>query len=359
MLDIFRINYENKALYSMIPQWEFLKQGLAQNVKTSKNFYKQEIYHARSDHILMSLIFALNVSRNSDADRVYDNAQARTNQLANLMRMTSAVNRGNVFRNMFFGGNSNEIIFGHASLTSPRTITDDWKNMRPIRILRHPFTDTWGNIPDGKPQVKDGLSFFSVDIPMLALMYWCFQKEQDVVEAGGQPRHTPAQFVYAYCLANMVEDMIDHSFFNRVYALQSGAGLVEHRSLHPFSVPGYLNEIKNGAKVMLERIQNLDRRLAGRLAQMDLIFTDNALELSRLPSIAPTLQCFWALAASRSHMVTFGLQSMGDPRVKDGTNVNLIQWSMNLQKTPQVIKNNMPINAYVHVGPEVDYFMSL
>lgn len=359
MLDIFRIEYETKGLYTMIPWWDYVKQGLRKNMGIARDFYQKGVYHARSDHLLMSLIYALNIARNSTYERVYDNAYSRTVALTNLFRMTSATNRGTVIRNMFFGGNSKEVVFGHTSMISPRAIVDDWKNMKPVKVLRHPFTDTWANVPDGRPIVKDGISFFSVDIPMIATMYWCYQKEQDLVEAGGQPRGTPAQFVYAYLLANMMESMLDHSLFNRIYALQTGSGRNDSPKLHPFAVPSYDNELTNVQKIMLNRVQDLNRRISSRLDQVKLVFSDSALELSDLPGMAPTLQCFWALVAARTHMLTFALQSMDDPRRVDGTAVNLIQWSMNLQQTPRVIRNNLPIEAYVHVAPEIEYFMGL
>lgn len=359
MLDLFRIEYENHGLYNMFPMWDYVKRGLKRNMEVSKAFYQHQVYHARGDHILMSLIYALNIARNSNYDRIYDIAHARTNALGNLLRMTSSVNRGRVHTNMFFGGNSKEIIFAHTSLTSPRHIVDDWKNMKPVRVLRHPFTDTWGNVPDGRIPVKDGLSFFSVDIPMIAVMYWCFLKEQDLEEAAGKDRHTTAQFVYAYLLANMCEDMVDHSIFNRIAALQSGQGRNDAERRHPFAVPGYSSEVDTILKTMLDRVQKLDRRFAGRLDQVKLVFTDNALELSKLPAIAPTLQCYWALVAARTHMVAFGFQSMPDPVKLDQTNVNLVQWSMNLQMTPTVIRNNLPMDAYLHVAHEIAYFMGL
>lgn len=359
MLDIFRIGYETKGMYTMIPQWQFVKDGLRRNRETARNFYQQEIYQARSDHVLMTLIYTLNIARNSTAARVYDNALARSNSLAQQMKFTSALGKGQVFRNMFFGGNSKEIIFGTSSLTSPDAIVSNWRNMKPVRILRHPFTDTNGNIPDQRLIVKDGLSFFSVDIPMIAVMYWCFQKEQDMVEAGGQPRHTPAQFVYAYLLANMVEDMIDHALFNRIYCLATGTPRNDHPKTHPYAYPTFSTDVDAVMRVMWERVQETRRRLTGQLDQVKLVFAEDALELSALPSIAPTLQCYWALAACRLRMLEFGFLSMNNPRTNDATDINLIQWAMNLQKTPQVIRNNLPIDAYVHVASELEYIMGL
>lgn len=359
MLDIFRIEFETTGLSTMFPQWIFIKNGLSRNRELARSFYQQQIYHVRSEHPFMSLIFALNVARNSTASRVYDNANARMNSLCQQLKFTSAVYKGQLFRNVFFSGNSKEIIFGTSSLISPDRIVQDWKNMKPLRILRHPFTDTNGNLPDGRPVTKDGLTFVSIDIPMLAVMYWCFQTEQDMVEAEGKPRANPAQFLYAYVIANAVEDMVDHAIFNRIYCMATGTPREDHNRLHPYVFPNFSNDVDLALKVMLQRVYESNRRLTGRLDQVKLIFSENLLELSALPSIAPTLQCYWALAACRLKMLQFGFMTMGNPRTVDGTDVNLVQWSMNLQKTPQVIRNNLPIDAYVHVAHELDYVMGL
>lgn len=359
MLEIFRLNYDTEGLYQMIPQWDYIKRGIRRNREMIREFYQMGIYHARSEHILMSLIFALNIPRNSTASRVYDIARARSNSLAQQIGFVSAIGKGKIFKNVFFGGGSKEIVISSNSLTSPDKIVTDWKNMKPVRILRHPFSDLWGNIPDGRPTVKDGLSYFSVDIPMLATMYWCFQKEQDVKEEAGEPRKTPAQFVYAYCLANMVDDMIDHAIFNRYHTFATGVPRIEEKRYHPTAFPSYSEDVDRITPTMYQRVTHTGRRLTGRLNQAKLVFADSVLALSELPDIAPTLQCFWALSSCRMKMLEFGFIAMGDPRTVDPTDINLIQWSMRLQNTPLVIRNNLPIDCYVHVASELEYVMGL
>lgn len=359
MLEIFRLNYDTEGLYQMIPQWDYIKRGIRRNREVLRNFYQMGIYHAKSEHPLVSLIYALNIPRNSPASRVYDISRARSNSLSQQIGFVSAVGKGKLFRNVFFGGGSKEIIINNISLISPDRIVEDWKNMRPVRILRHPFSDLWGNVPDGRPTIKDGLSYFSVDIPMLATMYWCFQKEQDIAEENGHARATPGQFVYAYCLANMVEDMIDHAIFNRYHSIATGTPRIEERRYHPNAFPSYSQDVDNVAPTMYQRVTQTGRRLTGRLNQAKLVFSDSVLSLSELPDLAPTLQCFWALSSCRMRMLEFGFLSMGDPRTVDPTDINLIQWSMKLQNTPLVIRNNLPIDAFVHIAPELDYVMGL
>ncbi len=358
MQSLFRIEYEAPARYSMFGQWEYSRNGLSQNMDIVRKFYQDAVQHANGENILVRLVYAMSILISSTPDRVYVDTVSRTTTLARTLGLTSSVGKGSVFGNHFFS-NSKEVVIAHSSLLKVDEVAGDWKNMRPLRVLSHPFTDLWGNVPDGKANAKDNLSFFSIDIPMLAIMYLCFLKEQEMAVSGGGARKTPAQFIYAYVLANTHKDMVDVAVFNRLNALMSGIPLQDGGRLHPFTLVDYRSSVDHGLKVQLDALLRLDRRLGVVLNQTTLIFAKNLLELSELPDVAPTVQCYWALAASRMSMLAFALRTMGNPRMMDGTNVNLIQWSINLHRTPNVIRNNLPISSYMQVLPDLNYVLGL
>lgn len=358
MQSLFRIEYEANARYSVFGQWEYSRNGLSQNMDLVRKFYQQAVQHANSENILVRLVYAMSILISSTPDRVYVDTVSRTTTLARTLGLTSSVSKGSVFGNHFFS-NSKEVVIAHSSLLKVDDVAADWKNMRPLRVLSHPFTDLWGNVPDGKPNAKDSLSFFSIDIPMLAVMYLCFMKEQELVAQNGGSRKTPAQFIYAYVLANTHKDMIDIAVFNRLNALMSGIPLQDGARLHPFALTDYRSSVDGGLKVQEDALNRLHGRLGMVLNQVTLIFAKNLMELSELPQVAPTIQCYWALATSRMAMLAFALRTMKNPRMMSGTDVNLIQWSLDLHRTPNVIRNNLPLSAYVQVKPDLDYVMGL
>lgn len=342
----------------MFPQWGYSRNGLSQNMDIVRKFYQHAVQHANQENILVRLIYAMSILISSTPDRIYVDTMSRSTTLARTLGFTSSVSKGSLFGNHFFR-NSKEIVIAHSSLLNVDDVVADWKNMRPLRVLSHPFTDLWGNVPDGKVDAKNNLSFFSIDIPMLAIMYHCFMKEQELRADGGEPRKTPAQFIYAYVLANTHKDMIDIAVFNRLNAMMTGIPLNDAPRQHPFSLVDYRSSVDTGLKIQLDTLLRLDRRLGVVLNQITLIFSKNLMELSELPDVAPTVQCYWALVSSRLPMLAFALRSMKNPRMVDGTNVNLIQWSINLHKTANVIRNNLPVAQYMQILPELEYVMGL
>ena len=359
MQSLFRIEYDAPARYSMFRQWGYSRNGLSQNMGVGSKFYQQAIKHANNANILVKMLYTMSVPQNSTAERVYVDVVGRTTKIARTMGLTSSVSKGSIFTNHFFGGDSKEVVVAHSSLFNVFDVEADWKNMRPLRVLSHPFGDLWGNVPDGNPNSKGGISFFSIDIPMMAVMYHCFLKEQAMNEEAGHPRKTPAQFVYAYVLANTYRDMIDVAVFNRMNSMLTGVPLNEAPKLHPFAVVDYRSSVDVGLGDQIEALRRLNRRLGPVLHQSKLIFAEDLMELSELPDIAPTVQCYWALVSSRLPMLSFALRTMGNPSVMDRTNVNLIKWSIDLHRTPNVIRNNLPMSAYMQLLPDLDYVMGL
>ena len=359
MQSLFRIEYDAPARYSMFRQWGYSRNGISQNMDRASKFYQQAIHHANNENILVKMLYTMSIPQNSTAERVYVDVVSRTTKIARTMGLTSSVTKGSIFTNHFFGNNSKEVVLAHSSLINVFDTVADWKNMRPLRVLSHPFTDLWGNVPDGKPNSKEGISFFSIDIPMMAVMYHCFLKEQEINEQGGYPRKTPAQFVYAYVLANTYRDMIDVAVFNRMNCMLTGTPLNDSPKMHSFMQNDYRSSVDVGLGDQIDALKRLNRRLGPVLHQAKMIFAEDLAELSELPDVAPTVQCYWALVASRLPMLSFALRTMGNPRMMDGTNVNLINWSINLHRTPNVIRNNLPLTAYMHLLPELNYVLGL
>lgn len=360
MLSLFRIEREaGERVYTMVPRLEQVRRGLQQNMLAYRNFYHSLAKHAYLENVLVKLVTTLGISEHQSPEAAYTAIARKTTTLARVHGLTSSVSRGSIFNNHFFT-NSREIVIAHVGLNGGRANWADWKTMTPLRILRHPFGDLWGNVPDGRPDAKGELSIFSIDIPMLAAMYCNFLKEQAQYRLAGHTVKGVAQFVYGHVLANTFEDMIDLAVLNRMNYLVTGEPAIISPRLHSVSRPDWSADVDVTLQYQIDGLVRLRRSLPTTLKQVQLIFSADLLEFSTLPDIAPTIQCYWALTISRIKMLAMTLRIMyGMAKFPDTTNVNRIQWSINLHRTPNVVRNNLPIDAYVQVFPDLNYVNNL
>lgn len=358
MLSLFRIEYEAPGRYSMFPRWEQARGGILQNMRVHRNYYHTAVKHANAENIIVRLVNSLGIVANQPTENVYRNIVSKTNNIVRTMGLTSSVSKGSIFRNHFFR-NSAELVIGHAGISNVGGSWGDWKNMRPLRVLTHPFTDLWGNVPDGKPDAKGEVSVFSIDIPMLAAMYSCFLKEQELFVSQGYPAKTSAQFVYAYVLGNTFEDMVDLAVFNRMNCRLTGTPKNDSPSNHPMALVRWADAVDHGIEYQLDALTRLQRRLPNVLDQTKLIFSPSLADLAVLPPIAQTIQCYWALTISRLKIISFGFRTMGNPKEMDNQSIARVQWSIDLHRTPNVIRNNLPTDMYVQVLPDLNYIVGL
>lgn len=355
MQSLFRLEHETNTGSIELRQWVYAQNGLIQNVEKIEQFYKDFPIAVAASHLLVRLIHSVNISRNLSFDRYIANCNARSLNVAQALKFTSALSKGQIWDGVFYGAGTKEIIIAHDTLFSIHDAYENWKNLHPVTVLQHNQTNTTLPIPDGRVNSTDkGIAVIAVNIPMLMAMYYRFNQEQDLVELGGGTRRTTYQFLHSYALAGMVRSHLDNVVLNRLFNKASGVPTTEAIRKHSFFLTNYDSALDVSANMQLEYLRGMKRRFAGVMQATHLPVAGNLWEFSELPTVPSTLQAFWALAISRMKIMAFLCIVQKDYERINARQLATIRWLMRIHQTRQVIKHNLGMESYYEIAPLLD-----
>ncbi|BAW19263.1 hypothetical protein [Ralstonia phage RP12] len=355
MQSLFRLDDKINTGSIELRQWRYAKDGLLQNVEKIEQFYQDYPIAVSGSHLLVRLIQSMNISRTLSFDRYVANCSARSLNVAQALKITSGLSKGQIWDGVFYGPGTKEIIIAHDTLFPLQDAWENWKSMHPVTVLLHNQSNTQLNVPDGRVNAPDkGVAVIAINVPMLMAMYYRFNQEQDAVELGGGERRTLYQFIHGYALAGMVRSHLDGVIFNRLFNKVSGVPNTDAIRKHSFFTNNYDSALDTGADMQIEYLRNLKKRFTGVMAATHLPVSGSLLEYSHLPSIPTTLQAFWAVVVSRIKIVAFLCMVQKDYEAINAKELETIRWMMNLNQTKQVIRNNLGMEAYFDVAPWLD-----
>lgn len=355
MQSLFRLDNELYAGSSYLRQWPYLQNGLRQSLGKVHDYYHTYPVASNSSHVLVRLITAVNISRNLPFERYLANCYASSIDTAQALKMTTATSRGRVWEGEFYGEGSHEVLIGHRDYFSPALLEQNWKSMTPVTVLSNSQTNLAMLVPDGRTNSKDtSVAVIAVNIPMLMAMYYCFNLEQDEKQVRGFPRETVAQFVYGYALANMVASQTDHAYLNRLYCITNGIPQYSALRQNSFFLTDYSRVTDEVVEQQLSYVKNMQTKVVGTMKAIHMPFSENLLELSKLPVMSPTLQCFWALGLSRLKFLALYRTAQRNADTASASEFKNIAWQFKIQQVSQVIRNNLGMKAYYEIASLLD-----
>ncbi len=355
MQSLFRLETEANTGGITLRQWPYAKAGLDANVEKIENYYQEYPVAVASSHLLASLVLAVNISRNLSFDRYIAQCSARSLNVAQALKITSGLSKGQIWDGVFYGPGTKEIIIGHDTYFPLKEVYDNWKHQHPVTVLLHNQSNTMLNLPDGRLNTMDkGVAVIAINIPMLMAMYYRFNQEQDEVEANGGARRTLYQFLAAYALPGMVRSHLDGVIFNRLYNAATGVPNTDAIRKHSFFLTNYDAALDVSAEQQLGYLRNMSNKFTGVMRATHLPMSGNLLAYSELPSVPYTLQAFWALVVARIKIIAFLCTVQKDYAKVNGTALNTIRWLVRLHNTKQTIKNNLGLEAWYEVASWFD-----
>lgn len=352
MQSLFRIGPENNAGSFELRQWAYVRDGLIRNVEKVESFYQTYPTVINSSHLLVRLIQSVNISRNLPFDRYVANCNSRALQLSQVLKLTSALNKGQIWDGEFYGPGTKEIIIAHDTLFPLYQAYDKWKELHPVTVLQHNQTDTSLLLPDGRMNTTDkGVAIIAINIPMLMAMYYCYNQEQDKIELNGGTRGTIVQFVVGYALSGMVRSHLDNVVLNRLYNKVTGTPNVNAVRKHSFFLSDYDSALDTTAEQQVMYLKNIKRRFPGVMRATHLPISENLWEFSKLPMVPSTLQVYWALTLSRMKILAFLCLVQNDAERINGRELETIRTLMRMQETRKVIRNNLGLEGFYDIAP--------
>lgn len=351
---LFRLDTSSETGTFKYRQWNYTQTGLRENVAKIIQYYRLYPSRVNSSHVLVRLLYAMNLSRKMSFDRYLANAFDLTNSISQAIGLTTATSKGKLWDGEFYGSYSKEVIIANSDYFDFTNAANEWRDYEPVKILGHNQTNLNLSLPDGKtPSADQGISYISVNVPMLMTQYYYFNLEQDEFEDESAARRTVQQFIVSYPLANAMKSHTDHVLFNRLYAQLKGYPMLDGYSKHSFNMIDYSSAVNEVIEQEIEMLSKSTGRFSALLKMVPLCFSTNLGELGDLPEVPYTMQCMWALMASRVKFIDLLISANSRSKDTSQKDINHIRWLLKTHQVKNAIKYNLGVGNFYDVEPYI------
>lgn len=281
------------------PRWHFqgfesVRRRWQENITRLTGYWATSGIAVDSQHILSRLIGSFSIPLYSDVRKYRDRISDLVPQLCMANGIVAPTN-GRIPQNdkgWFYGLTGREYIISVDFGYSPESIAKKWREIETFRVVRHPFTDVDMRLPQGGTD-NGGYAVFEIDIPALAVQYWCWSQEQLKRPEGERQRLQ--QFIGQFVLPQLLYSQTTVGWFNRILATFNGESVAK--------------EGKSGALALGTNYTGMDRVIdqllvlvrANQLTYTELLATiptarnQSMLAFAQLPDTVVHRQNQWAI----------------------------------------------------------------
>lgn len=288
----------------LFPEFIYVRSGLQQEFRKILQWYRINKRIVPTQHLIVKLLNSINTVYGGDINNYARQVANETTRLTMLLGLTNDDTAGKVHHDVFFRNKSNEIILTNNEPFTLNNPEQDWMDLDPIKVLRHPNTDTCmpvfnGNLDDNyykRNVTVDNNNFYviSINIPMLAVQYALWNKSLTANQFG---KESTNNFVATYPIVNMIPSYLDYAIFNRFFNILTKKGNSEQRNVHPFMTINYYDRIDRVLKGLCEHLKTHRLDFANVLMSIPAVFQKDMFSVG-FPSFShynATRQVLWAL----------------------------------------------------------------
>lgn len=304
MYTLFNLDLKIQTPFFRHPDWNYVSDTVSRTLDNFVKYYQDHSFAVKSNHLLVKLLQSIGTGEALGLNDYLNRVDSLASNLSMALKFTSSINKGNVFNNIFFGPNSNEVIISYSTVYDVKQSYYDWKNIRAVNILRHDRTNLALNLLDGKTNYESEIAVVSIDIPLLALQYRAFRENQHYINSG-ESEESAMQFVAKYVLPNMAYSYLDWAIYNRMDNYLFDKSNETFNAKTPFYQIDYTSKIDKVLLDQLNRFKNTKLRFDAILKMIPVISETSLFEMAKLTQVAPTLQVIWALVLARIKILKF------------------------------------------------------
>jgi hypothetical protein len=345
MIELFRTLSKDALGVLRPPAWTFVQQGLQRNVKLIQQHHHTYPRPVKSTHVLIRLLSAIAVPRALPLERYYANVDAIALNAAMALRLTSSISRGSLFRGVFYGTTTPEVLLATDDRFDFEAVHANWRTTQAVTPLLHAKSDLNAFLPAGLDTSKeDGLAVILVNVPMLAVQYRAFLLEQQALESP----QTVMQFIGGYVLPNMLPSHLDLCLFNRAaLALSGKAAPPPPLVRHSFALTNYDRAADACLAQALDNVQKSSLNFRAILSALPAVYAPSQYEVLQLPDLAPTRQIDWALVLCRLKAVDLVFTAAGDQlQAKNQAVINQMARALSMNDTRNSLRENLPAELF-------------
>ena len=251
------------------------KMLMANNLLMVKEYYHTYGCYIPNTHVLVRLLSVL--ENYLEGDYIYRRVSDDINRIAPSLGITTNATPGNIHFAAFY---TNACALIATKFDEYINIDSRyWQDIRAVRVLTHPYSDTTLMIPTiGSHVGIGGISAVGIDIPLLAYQYqqWVTYNQLKSIEF----KENSSQFLTKYVLANMLPEQLDIAIRNQLGNIRMNLPIVgdtvEHRT-PPIRVVDFSKDFYKPIHTVLHDINLSPKPYLNDLIQIPMIFEDNYL----------------------------------------------------------------------------------
>lgn len=337
MLQLFMSSDDTNYPIKYYPRMDYIKRRMGIELSRIQNYYFYREGGVNNSHLISRLIHMLYENYETDPLALFRRLNYTKEYIARQMKIVSDISFGEVHNNIFYNGNSKEILISVDNFIDPFEMREHWREFVPIRVVYTDEVDLDFYQFDGtKTKSRESLTVVEIDITILVMMYnyWSLERLKN-----NQSTNTN-YFTKMIVLPKMMGSMLDLTIWNRFMGIFYNSDLNTSYSVrHPIHMINMHNEIDNILRNVVRDVEDKSIVFNALIESVPTIYNykmNNALQLNR---DGFTRQSEWTIWASRIDYIDFLIDIAG----KRGFSRN----TTDIYKLPQYIRllrnNSTPI----------------
>ena len=344
------------------PRFDSYRRQFAVNVERQRLYWRDHNFSVKSQHLLVRLLASIPIRYDQSVKSYYDDMALIARDVSGTLRITNEGYAGQATSEAWlFGGDCVEIPFCiyNRDVTDVDALAADWKNQEPLRFIRHPEANLDLNSPMGNKKLDaPGLVVYSIDFPLLALMYREFILEQAGKAKGS--RETIGHFISKYVLANSIRSMADVSFFNRLCAFFNEESVERTEWRYVQALPNHLEWVDGYLLDICKQLRGNSYTFAELLNGIKTVTSDSVYDLCRLPNLYSTRQLKWVTYLAQLPYVAFLCRTAEESdRNPNSQALNSILRDLRYAKNDNLWQAKLPTNIIVPTLKELDQLIDV
>lgn len=337
---------------SKVPAWNYIKDRLnGVNIPTVLNYYHSNPYPVQNQHLLVRLIQTMNLPFSMDYDEYIFRASSKTPRLCGPLGITHSVTTGKLWQpGVFYNDRCKEIIIGHSERFDTEYAVKNWKDLQPVTVLRHDYSDLSFSRQDGNyPISKDAWAVIAINVPMLMLQYRRFMETQGILPNGS--RLSNGVFVGMYPVTNMLRSHLDLCIWNRWLAFCYDKDADEQRSKHPFGMPDLRTHINSIWPVLADHFYKKTMSFQEMLRFVPMVSKDSMFDRTQMPQVAPTKNITWAIAVALLPAIAYVVDvNIQFDNTTNASEINQLKLDLIRIASDNLFRRYLPRDAYLEIS---------
>ena len=281
MLELFNHPPITKNGDIILPSIDYSRLGIQTQVERYQEYSRTNSIKLPSNYLLIRLLKALpNINEvDHDLQLAQDKIKQDHLKYCRMFNLYSSFYKGEMQDKFgLFLGKWDEYILASEEWFDVIHVILNWKTISAVTYLRHPsHLIDYRLAPDVLRNGTDNLAIVKINLPMLALQYWCWQKSNQ--------NERIEDYVYRYILMNMLPSYTDHAYVNRIIRVWQGEACDRPSLPDRISLIDYTDKLDETLTVLVVKLKDKHWEMNQLLSVFPAIYADELRLLAKTPEV--------------------------------------------------------------------------